>query len=159
MLPHQRDCRAIAERNLHPIRAEHSEQPEVEGDLERTIERILNHQHELNVLSVEVEVEFGEPVLRPHPRSAVRDLGSIVDELQPLGGEERFSEGEQVFVLEDAVAFRDHSENLARVLPHIGVVVRLLPAWEQEAFLLHLEIEVAGDGFDFFSLDVHFLVY
>lgn len=121
VLLHQREGRAFEHRNLHTVGAEEAEEPDIQSDLQRTIEGILNHDLEARHIALaHPQFDVGEAELGSNLSALVDDLEALALPAMTRGAEEGFKLREQDAVLHRGVSFADHTENIARVLADGG---------------------------------------
>jgi len=155
VLFHQREGATLEQGNFESVGTDEAEEPEVEGNLEATIEGILNQNLETGFIALpEVHSDVGEAELSPHLPTIVHDLEALRFEPVTAGAEDLLHSGEQDAVLHRGVAFADHAQNLAVVLTDsgegrggrpVGQVETLQPDFEVHAIQRVHDFEV----FDF----------
>jgi len=150
VLFHQTEGRAFEHRNLHAIRAEEAEEPDIQSDLETAIEGVLNHNLEAGHIALaHSQFDIGEAELSPN-------LPTLVDDFEPLGfisvtrgAKEGFKLREQDAVLHRRVTLAHDTKDIARVLADGGEGRGGSPVGEVESLEADLEVHAVERVHDF----------
>jgi len=143
-----------------PVRANEADKPDLEGGTEGAVKGVLNLEAEGNVVAVrKAEAVVGEVVDRTDASPAPRADGLPLEVAEALRLEEPLGFAEEVGVLEEFVAVRDHAQDLLRVRADIGEVAGAVAVGQVHSNLFNSIVKLFGLTLGDFGDDVvvHFV--
>ena len=155
VLLHQREGRAFEHRDFDPVGAEEAEEPDIQSDLQRAIEGILNHDLEAGHIALtHSQFNVGEAELSPNLPTLVDNLEALALVAVTRGAEEGFELREQDAVLHRGVTLAHDTEDIARILADSSEGRGGSPVGEVETLQRDFEVHAVQrvhdfEGFDF----------